>query len=532
MRTLALTLLSTCAAILVAAAQPVLPPDHYKCRVTRRVAERLAVTFGESRPLPRLRLHRAGPVIAELNTLPEPELALGEKVYDLCRTFGRDSLNALSIIVAHELTHYYYHHAGGTAGTPGEGPSRPAWRRELEDLADRQGLVHAFMAGFEPFRLVQPLYRGLYATFRLAPGLKNYPSLEERIRSVTGEADQAGRLGHLYTAGLFLFLRQEYALAERCFWNVAAAIASKELYNNLAVCELQQAVRLLEPHEAPFRYPFELEAHSRLEPGDVRGQPAQARALLREAVKNLAKAIDHDGSYETAYVNLATAYLLLDNPRKAIEKIEALAGALRPAGRQLSANARLVRGMALLRDHRAAEARADFEDAPGAYERAYNYGLYRRYHELLGNAAGREAFLRWRDTFRPPPAPRGTPERRVGTFTLPLPGDQAFEDQFNFPAPNLMRIKCTRTAGTELFRVQLADRRLEFVRALPPAGHATGRGLSAGDAVSRIERLHGKPTRIVPAGAGHAFYCYDEQGLLVRVLGNAVQDWIIFADHP
>ena len=32
------------------------------------------------------------------------------KFYQLCQTFGNDSLNALSIVISHELAHYYYDH--------------------------------------------------------------------------------------------------------------------------------------------------------------------------------------------------------------------------------------------------------------------------------------------------------------------------------------------------------------------------------------------------------------------------------------
>src|SRR5690349_3723993 len=38
------------------------------------------------------------------------QIGLEEKAYDICATFGKDSLNALAALLAHELTHYYEKH--------------------------------------------------------------------------------------------------------------------------------------------------------------------------------------------------------------------------------------------------------------------------------------------------------------------------------------------------------------------------------------------------------------------------------------
>ena len=38
------------------------------------------------------------------------QVVLDEKAYDLCATFGKDSLNAIAALLGHELIHYYEKH--------------------------------------------------------------------------------------------------------------------------------------------------------------------------------------------------------------------------------------------------------------------------------------------------------------------------------------------------------------------------------------------------------------------------------------
>ena len=38
------------------------------------------------------------------------QVVLDEKAYDICVSFGKDSLNALAALLAHELIHYYEKH--------------------------------------------------------------------------------------------------------------------------------------------------------------------------------------------------------------------------------------------------------------------------------------------------------------------------------------------------------------------------------------------------------------------------------------
>ena len=82
----------------------------YKLSVTSSVFRKLLEARGDFRmPPPELVMNDGQLYVAWMNSKKE-QVGLEEKAYDLCATFGADSLNALAALLAHELTHYYEKH--------------------------------------------------------------------------------------------------------------------------------------------------------------------------------------------------------------------------------------------------------------------------------------------------------------------------------------------------------------------------------------------------------------------------------------
>src|SRR5688572_4518137 len=44
------------------------------------------------------------------HTTTQHEVHVGYRLIELCRQQGADSLNALALVIGHELAHYYHHH--------------------------------------------------------------------------------------------------------------------------------------------------------------------------------------------------------------------------------------------------------------------------------------------------------------------------------------------------------------------------------------------------------------------------------------
>ncbi|WP_448961300.1 hypothetical protein [Larkinella arboricola] len=514
-----------------------LPATHFKYRITQQLCRQLAIAFGELR-MPRLTMIAVtgSQRIARFVSKPEPELLLDEKLYDLCRGFGPDSLAALSIVVGHELTHYYGRHTewAGFGQLPGQQKSPAAQAeqtRMLEAQADLQGVYRSFLAGYDVYRLVKPLYTKIYAAYQLPVTMAGYPSREERIRSIEQQAAKARNLGMAFEAGLFFFLKRDYALAERCFEFVTEEIPTKELLNNVGLCQLLRATEIMTLVEMPFRYPFEVEISNRLTPNEHRGNAVDKADLLKQAISYFRQAIDLDETYSSAYINLAAASSLLGRNGTASEIIDQLEEVLKKQHETLSPNAHLVRAIALAEQGKDAEAMDELKPISDAYEMEYNRQAIQNYSRWSA-LPSEQAFQEWKQlASRHRAVDNGSfsqRENRIGSSILPFPGETAFADRLAIPEPHWIRIQSNRTNGEVTYRLMRPDTTYEMVRSLPGTAVQTRAEIQSGDSLDKLLLLYGPPSRVVPAGMGDRFYCYDAAHLFVAIRQNRVHYWIIY----
>lgn len=82
----------------------------YKLSVAQKVFDDLLRARGDFRlQKPTLIVNRKEGDVASF--IPDKvQIILDEKAYDVCVSFGKDSLNALAALLAHELIHYYENH--------------------------------------------------------------------------------------------------------------------------------------------------------------------------------------------------------------------------------------------------------------------------------------------------------------------------------------------------------------------------------------------------------------------------------------
>ena len=167
------------------------PEDSYKFAITASVVKKVAEAFADPRPHPRLEMisnkdHTKK--VAVVKPYPVPVLIIDEKIYDLCVSFGADSLNALASIVGHELAHFYRdHHAiDGFAGftETEETVETSAWisanrKASLEAEADYFGTYYAFQAGFDPFDVLPKVLLKIYQEYEFPDQLEGYPAKDE-----------------------------------------------------------------------------------------------------------------------------------------------------------------------------------------------------------------------------------------------------------------------------------------------------------------------------------------------------------------
>lgn len=304
--------------------------------VLKTVFDTLVNAWGNAKAPPDLRLLKPGSskIVARYVANPTPSIEVDDTLYGICQNFGPDSLDAIAVVLSHELAHYYGDHtwcsdyAFAYKNVELMKVSKES-KVEKESIADNQGLFYAAVAGYHSFRVFDRLIDAIYKTYQL-PNISNgYPSKEDRKKIATAAAEKAVALYEVFNAGVGLTCAGYYPEAITCFFHLVKYFPSRENYNNLGVARLLWALRLKPLSAQEFVYPVEIDPNSRLKAthtrsGQTDADAAKMDSLLKAAKKDFEKAISLDPSYTKAYVNLAAVYDLMDNPEGAIGKLKEL----------------------------------------------------------------------------------------------------------------------------------------------------------------------------------------------------------------
>jgi tetratricopeptide (TPR) repeat protein len=249
------------------------------------------------------------------------EIVLEEKAYDVCAGFGENAEGAIAFLLGHELTHYYEKHA---------------WRRgfasDYKDLAiglqldsiydaaaneteaDYLGGFLAYSAGFGLFDKGGEVIGKLYEAYGLPQNLSGYPSLADRQTLGLRTAEKLARLVEVFDMANLLTAIGKYAEAYEYYRYIIMEYQSRELYNNLGVTAVLDALQYFNENELKFRFPVELDLESSATKGD--GMVNVRASLLQQAILHFDAAISLDPGYAPAYLNKASAFALLgDNSR-------------------------------------------------------------------------------------------------------------------------------------------------------------------------------------------------------------------------
>ena len=311
------------------------------------VFKNLVLAYGNSKAAPKLAYFKKEAIKttpALYTTSPQPTIMVDVKFYDLCRSFGKDSTNALAVVLSHELAHYYNDHTfcADFAFVVRKNNAELAQKLKMvsksdkisrETQADYQGFFYAAIAGYNPFDCYEKTIEGIYKQYQLPEINPGYPSKAERKQMAIAVKQKTSELYLAFQKSIQLKEEKKYDEAMQLLEEINTYFPSRENYNNLGVIKTLSALDLkvltLEEHKFPkrFLYPLELDNSSRLNQNGTRGAEAdQAKMvqLLKSAQKDFEKAISLDPNYTMAFVNLACVFDLLDNPEAAIGKIKEL----------------------------------------------------------------------------------------------------------------------------------------------------------------------------------------------------------------
>ena len=535
-----------CSLGLSAHAQPTLPRGHPKFKTAQKVFDDLIHAIGDGRTRPHLRVQPNG-VTGQLQVawfVPGSNvLTLEERVYDLFVSMGADSLDALAVLLGHELAHYYKDH--GWVGDFGNAFADLEVGQELEKLersavrmletefeADYYSGFFGYMAGYNTLGIAPKMLEQIYAAYELDEHLAGYPSLFERQAIARRSREQLDQMIPVFEAGRGLLLLGRYESAGRCFDYIARTFPSREIFNNAGVTRALEALGLFEAGKVDFAYPFELDAQTRLrgpraKAGIFGETPAERRdRLLAEARTHFENAGKKDPQYATAYTNLACVADLQGKYDEAMVWAQrALEIAEKRAEAVSLAHARIARGIA--RAHRnpadEAGARRDFATARQGARSLAQLNLAVLSPEVADRAG---AELSKKGGGRPSREQiDGQTARGLDAAIIPDVISRVPRIDQNQPE---ITIYAQQTPAWEGLFIDMGYRTTALLTAREAYSGQSGRGLGIGSDLAQVLEAHGPPTYVTPGRQG-AYFVYAHAEVIFQINAeNKVQKWMIY----
>lgn len=311
-----------------------------------KVFKKLVNAYGNAKTAPQLEIKKekqSSPAV--YLSYPNPKIILDNHFYELCKELGKDSLNALSIVLSHELAHYYNDHTFCSDFAFALNRENKEFSRKLKDYsksqiilmeteADNKAIYYSAIAGYNPFTVYEQLLDRIYQDYALPDKIENYPSKQERKAIYRQTSQNASKLYDDFQKGLVQLKENNYDEAIDLFEKLNRFFPSRENYNNLGMAKTFKVLAMkplsrneyLEPEK--FAYPLEIDSISYLEKSRERSSINtsldEMEDLLKSAQKDFEKAISLDPAYVKAYINLACVFDLLGNPEAAIGKLKEL----------------------------------------------------------------------------------------------------------------------------------------------------------------------------------------------------------------
>lgn len=307
----------------------------------KTVFDQLVLAYGSAKTAPELVIlqHRQDrPAFFKFDK--KPIVSVDKYLFSVCKSFGLDSLNALSVVISHELAHYYNEHSFCTDFAFAMRNKNEVFSEKVrlidknqkiiyETQADNTGLFYAAIAGYEPFEVQPKLIDEIYSQYQIKD-VVDYPTKAQRKEIAKNALLKAENLFETFALGLKYIQEKKYDKAIEAFNTVNNDFPSRENYNNLGIAKTRQALDLKEPNTIEkasperFLYPIEIENKSRLNKEITRSlddSSDEIEKLLKDAQKDFQEAIRLDPNFTKAYINLACVLDLLGNYPKSIGTI-------------------------------------------------------------------------------------------------------------------------------------------------------------------------------------------------------------------
>lgn len=292
-----------------------LPTTHPKFITSHKVMTQLYRISGDLTGMPSLQIEKTGanipigsPVAYYNATLQE--ITLEEEVYDICRSFGKDSLHLLAFILGHELAHHTQQHNGGFACAflSYKAVTKDSLNTEIERNADKLGNFYARLAAFSPCGISTSFIEKIYQQFSITnTSNTQYPSLQERQNMAITACEEADTL--IKAFDLLQNAKEKQLYQDEILYAdyLLHAFPSKESYLNAAVARLHWIVNEgFDASDSLLHLPllFDKQTHFRTSmlPNDIRNALKMRKQYLSEGQNLLQKCLQIDENYPLAWI--------------------------------------------------------------------------------------------------------------------------------------------------------------------------------------------------------------------------------------
>ncbi|MCB0569378.1 MAG: hypothetical protein KDC66_06440 [Phaeodactylibacter sp.] len=503
-----------------------LPPENSTYKAAYEVYRNLVHARGDNRfPAPRFEMTGRSKKVAEI-LYNEPLILLEEKAYGICRSFGPDSTNALAQLLAHELTHYYEKHGWNLDFSSSFAASKPikdslkvALSLLNETQADYLGGFLAYSAGYDVFEGNSAFLDKVYKTYPLDTlDESTHPNLAKRRAMTKASAEKLAELIEIFETANYLAAIGKYADARAFYKNILKTYQSREIYNNLGVITIFEALTYFNESEVKYRLPLQLDLEPRSSKGS--GFADTRNGLLEEAIRYFDSAISLDEDYVPAYLNKACAYTLLEDYERAnfyATREAAQRAQNNPAFAKAATDALVLQGIIAARQEDKAKAEAFFGLAIG---QGSNLAKYNK-KVLLGIDQGETES----------PFSMSAPEK-VDDFDLPLfsrsPfGKQAYTEKvedklmfFEFTAP------APKNSKVLISQYNNGERNAFFHITGKGYQGKSGRNIKIGDSLKAVTDAYKEPLRTIELSNGQLLV-YNQ--VIFRIgMGDKVKSWAVY----
>ena len=245
------------------------------------------------------------------------------KVLEICHSFGKDSLNALSYILAHELGHHYQNH-GYHAKYASLDFSKPIDEKEessnqridYESQADVYAGFYSHISGYDALSVASNFLDKIYEEYKLPVNIRNYPSLVQRKLIIDKNVNDFNDLKQTFDLANLNLSIGNYDISRNLYdYILDYGFTSREIYNNLGMSYIYEALDMgFEASNLKLLIPFKTDLNSRLSSNSVSrslNDVDKIVYLVEKAKNEFSLALTLDSDYEPAIQNLFYSNLFL-----------------------------------------------------------------------------------------------------------------------------------------------------------------------------------------------------------------------------